>query len=218
MSQPFFQPATNISLRPTICVNGPPTDLRALAPSSLLTGGMLAFTATSGFFAFDAASLDADDGVLVIKPNDIAIGDPGRWKKIIDATGPLEPYTFKLDGSYGNLIGPAVQKWFTFDGLMYVQTARTISNVTLTRRTPGSGGQTQVTVEVNGNPIFAGPNRPVVLASAGTYASASSSTFIPGSNVLAPGDIVEVLLTEADTVEPNDFPESPEGICVTIEF
>jgi len=34
-----------------------------------------------GFYYFDGASIDADDGISTIKPNSIAIGDPGRWKK-----------------------------------------------------------------------------------------------------------------------------------------
>lgn len=36
-----------------------------------------------GEYTFYAASLDADDGLSVFKPDDIAVGDPGRYHKEI---------------------------------------------------------------------------------------------------------------------------------------
>jgi hypothetical protein len=35
----------------------------------------------SGFYFFDAASLDVDDGISIVKPNSIDAADPGRWLK-----------------------------------------------------------------------------------------------------------------------------------------
>lgn len=35
----------------------------------------------SGFYLFDAASLDVDDGISIIKPDSIDSADPGRWLK-----------------------------------------------------------------------------------------------------------------------------------------
>lgn len=36
-----------------------------------------------GAYTWEAAALDADDGINWILPNDTVIGDPGRWKKRI---------------------------------------------------------------------------------------------------------------------------------------
>lgn len=36
-----------------------------------------------GLYFFDAAAVDADDGVSVIQPNSIIGAAPGRWKKWI---------------------------------------------------------------------------------------------------------------------------------------
>lgn len=35
----------------------------------------------SGFYFFDAASLDLDDGISIVKPDSIDAADPGRWLK-----------------------------------------------------------------------------------------------------------------------------------------
>ncbi len=35
----------------------------------------------SGFYFFDAASLDVDDGISIVKPDSIDAADPGRWLK-----------------------------------------------------------------------------------------------------------------------------------------
>ena len=82
--QTYFRPAPGIALRPTVTVDGAPTLLRPLAPSSMLRTGMAAVTAT-GTFIWDASSFDADDGTTVIKPNDVLVS--GRWKK--QASGSL---------------------------------------------------------------------------------------------------------------------------------
>ena len=36
-----------------------------------------------GWFRFVAASTDADDGVDVLRPDDITSGNPGRWKRVV---------------------------------------------------------------------------------------------------------------------------------------
>lgn len=215
----FYNPTPGVAVRPFVCVDGAATLLRPFGPSTEFASGMFAWSAAQGLFAFDPTSLDADDGATVIKPDDIAVGDPGRWKKVAIG-GAIEPLVFRLDGPYGGSgIGPGgVQKYVAFDAFLPVLTARTISNVTLWRRSAGLSGQTQIEIRINGGPLFTAPNRPVVLAGAGDYASNSSSTFIPGAEVLAPGDIVEARLTEIETADPNKWPEGPEGLCVIIEF
>lgn len=78
---PFFTPAPGVALRPLVAVNGP-TELRPFGPSSEFAPNMLAvYVVGLGpvFFHWDALNTDADDGVSIIKPDDIAPADPGRW-------------------------------------------------------------------------------------------------------------------------------------------
>lgn len=53
--------------------------LRAVAPSASFGQGITAVVAGLGSFAFDTASLAVDNGTTVIKPDDILVGNPGRW-------------------------------------------------------------------------------------------------------------------------------------------
>jgi len=53
--------------------------LRAVAPSASFGQGITTVVAGLGAFAFDTASLAVDNGTTVIKPNDILVGNPGRW-------------------------------------------------------------------------------------------------------------------------------------------
>lgn len=53
--------------------------LRSVAPSTTFGQGITAVVAGLGTFAFDTASLAVDNGTTVIKPNDVLVGNPGRW-------------------------------------------------------------------------------------------------------------------------------------------
>ena len=199
-------------IRPLVCVEFP-TDLRPAEPSALFVPWMLAFVwNVKDFFVWHATSLDADDGATVIKPNDLGAGDPGRWKRLgSGGTMAVETYLFRLDGPYAGAIIPG-----TFDGPMLVISARTIANVWLLRRRSGGAGTTRIAVAINGANLFPLPaNEPQVTAVMGDYAVASSNTFVPGMATLAPGDAVEVYLQESETDVP---PNTPEGLCVVIEF
>lgn len=58
--------------RVTVLVEGMP---------ATLYGGVTRGDGEGGLYYFDAASVLADDDVSVIKPNSIAVGSPGRWRK-----------------------------------------------------------------------------------------------------------------------------------------
>jgi hypothetical protein len=65
--------------RPLISGVATAAGLRAVAPSAMFGQGITATVTGLGTFAFDTASLAVDNGTTVIKPNDILVGNPGRW-------------------------------------------------------------------------------------------------------------------------------------------
>jgi len=203
---------TTGSLRPTVVGIAVPTDLRPVAPSSLFVDGMVAFpVATGGVFAWDSTSFDPDDGTTVIKPDDLGVIDPGRWKKLAigGGGGDVAPLLFGLDGPYNDARVPG-----TFDPPVLIETARTINTVTLLRRDAGTAGNTTIDVAVNGASIFALPaDRPSVPSGAGSFVSDSKPP-TAGGGVLNPGDIVEVYLVEKETGDAT----RPQGIRVAINI
>lgn len=64
---------------------GTPVDtvaqMRALGPADRPDNQWRALNDQDAFYEFEPASLDADDGDDTLKPDDLAGGDPGRWKK-----------------------------------------------------------------------------------------------------------------------------------------
>ena len=201
---------TTGALRPNVVVIGVPTDLRPVAPSSLFIDGMTALAvATGGLFAWDSASLTPDDGATVIKPDDLGVIDPGRWKKVIlAAPAQPPPLLFGLVGPYNDANVPG-----TFDPPVLIEMAATINTVSLLRRDPGTAGNTTIDVLVNGSSIFALPvDRPTVSSGAGSFATDSKVPTVGG--VLTPGDIVEVYLVDKETGDAT----RPQGIRVAINL
>lgn len=184
------------------------TDLRQVLPSSLFREGMRAEVAAVGGFAWSTASLAADDGATVIKPNDVAPGDPGRWLKMPSA-GALADLHFALSGVYSGAVVPGF-----FDPPLYVDVGFALAYARLDRRTAGTVGATQVDVLKNGVTIF-GAGGPSVAAGAGDYATDTNNVFAPGANVFVPGDWLEVQLVTVETFAPGP-PPGPEGLRVTL--
>jgi hypothetical protein len=123
----------------------------------------------------------------------------------------VETYLFRLEGPFAGAAVPG-----TFDGPMLVISARTIANVWLLRRKHGGSGTTRITVRINHTNLFSSPaNEPQVTTAMGDYAVVSSNVFNPGVENLSSGDVVEVFLQEVETDNP---PDTPEGLCVIIEF
>lgn len=62
-------------------------DLRVLANASTnqwaeVLGNAAVGDGGGGGYSWQAAALNADDGITWIKPNDTVIGSPGRWYKL----------------------------------------------------------------------------------------------------------------------------------------
>jgi len=200
--------------RPTILGLAVAVDLRAVLPSALFADAMQAsLAAGAGTFAWDSASVVADDGVNVIKPNDIAPVDPGRWLRLPPPVVPAGAgdLHFALSGVYSGAVTPGF-----FDPPYRCTTGFTVSSVELFRRTAGSGSSTVIDVLKNGASIFLAPgNRPTVIFGAGDYASNTSAVFAPGANIYAPGDVLEVRLDSVEAYLAAATP-GPEGIRVVV--
>lgn len=67
------------SSRPGFYAIATVADLRAVAPSASFAKGMPAQLAAGTQYTYDTASLAADNGTTVIKPDDVKPADPGRW-------------------------------------------------------------------------------------------------------------------------------------------
>lgn len=200
--------------RPTILGLVVVADLRAVLPSSLFEDDMrAAIAAGGGAFGWDSASVVADDGINVIKPNDIAPIDPGRWIRLPPPTVPAGAgdLHFLLSGVYSGAVTPGF-----FDPPFRCTSAFTVTSVELFRRTAGGGSSTVVDVLKNGVSIFLAPgNRPTVVFGAGNYAANTSAVFAPGANVFAPGDVLEVQLDSVEAFLPGATP-GPEGVRVVV--
>jgi len=198
-----------LAARPTI-LGGIPTDLRAVLPSALFVRGMEARTTTTTF-AWSAVSVAADDGVTVIKPNDIAPLDPGRWLLAPATTAPpgSGELHFTLSGEYSGAVVPAF-----FDPPYVAIAGFTVAFVQLVRRTAGTAGFTEIDVLKNGVTILAAP--PVkVTAAMGDDVSFFSNSFVPGQDIFLPTDRLDVVLSAVETFDAGP-PAGPEGLRVVI--
>lgn len=171
---------------------------------------MRAETAT-GPFAWDSVSVAADDGVNVIKPNDLAPIDPGRWLRLASPVPPpgAGELHFTLSGMYAGAIVPGV-----FDPLYIAPLGFTITSVQVMRRTAGLAGSTDIDVTKNGVSILAAPPLSVT-AGAGDNATVVTAAFAPGANVFLANDILEVVLVAVETFNPG-LPVGPEGLRIVI--
>lgn len=125
-------------------------------------------TLGGGEFYFDAASLAADDGGRVIKPNSIGGGSPGRWVRLIDPLGFGNPSMYGAVGDGVTNDTTAVQAAFAaFQrvelpvGAVYLvtgnitmatnqQVLRGPGTIQLNKPTGGAAGQT-CSLIINGN-------------------------------------------------------------------
>lgn len=198
-----------LAARPTI-LGGIPTDLRAVLPSALFARGMEARTTTTTF-AWSPISVAADDGVAVIKPNDIAPLDPGRWLLAPATTAPpgSGELHFTLSGEYSGAVVPAF-----FDPPYIAVVGFTVALVQIARRTAGFAGITNVDVLKNGVTILAAPPLQVS-AAMGDNVSFSSNSFVLGQDIFLPTDRLDVVLTTVEMFDPGP-PAGPEGLRVVI--
>lgn len=74
----YFTLPAGASVRPEIEGLTTAAGVRQIAPSAIFAPGMRCSTSI-GLFLWDATSLVADDGATVLRPNDVGVGDPGRW-------------------------------------------------------------------------------------------------------------------------------------------
>jgi hypothetical protein len=92
-----------------------------------------------------------------------------------------------------------------------IVTARTISSVTLMRRTAGDGGATRIDVLKNGSSIFDGPTKPQVAYTEGDNAIDTVTSFDAGEASLSVNDYLDIQLEAVET-------GSPEGLTVVVRF
>lgn len=207
----FLSLPAGAAARPLIVGIGAPTDLRVVLPSVLFRQGMEARTA-AGVFVWDAASVAVDDGVSVIKPNDIAPANPGRWL-IFPPVAVPEPYRFLLAGVFSGVPVPA---FFDPPELVINPYApRTLKRVSMVRRTAGTAGATSIQISRNGALVLAAPLS--VTAAAGAYATATTIAFVPGEEVFGPANIIDCVLLTTETFFAGPNP-GPEGLRVLLEF
>jgi len=142
-----------------------------------------------------------------------AVGDRLTWNGAawvpspVSGAGETAPNVFGIDGVYSGAVVPG-----TFDPPRYVDTARTIKNVRILRRTKGLAGQTRVDILKNGVSIFPAPaNCPTVNVAGGDYATDVRNLFVLGADVLAPGDHLDAVLLSAET-------GPAEGLSVVVTF
>lgn len=210
---PFVSPTP---VRPSVC---PATlaDFRAAGPSTLFVANAAAIYSGS-VFRWDPASLLADDGVSVIKPDDIAVLDPGRWRVLsILSTLVPDPFEWALSGVYSAAIVPGF-----FDPPIVVPSApapitnRTCIAAEMVRRTSGLASSTIVDILNNGVSIFAAPANRLTLA-AGASPDVNISTTFGAAAVFIAGDVIEARLDSVETFDPGP-PLGPEGLRVRLYF
>lgn len=188
--------------------------LRAAAPSALFVDAMEAvLPGAASVYRWDPASTTADDGSLVIKPNDVAPADPGRWLIVTPPGITAEPYSFCIAGVYSAAAVPAY-----FDPPMLVippAAPRTLFRVWMIRRTAGLAGSTTIQLYRNGNPILVTPLS--IAAASGDNAGAQTVIFNPGEDVFAATDIIECELQAVESYKAGP-PPGPEGLRVLLQF
>lgn len=212
--------------RPTLCAANA-AQLRAAAPSSLFTTAMPAFI-LGVVYRFDPTSVAVDDGVNVIKPNDIAPIDPGRFLIIPTAgsTAPA-PTIFTLEGgeySTIDLTDVILGAPGAYVGApQAVSSARTLLGARLLRRsagTAGAGSETRLDVLKNGASIYTLiADQPIVTAAAGDYAVDFKPPTVLGADVWAPNDIAEVVQRTTETYKANvNFPDGPSDWSLELRW
>lgn len=201
------------ALRPKILSVSPATALRDVAPSSALATGMDADTA-GGAYRWDATSLLADNGTTVLRPNDVAALDPGRWLYVPPPGGGFpEPYEWALGGVYSGVVTPA---FFDAPRLVVPPLApRTLQRVWMLRRTAGTAGNTSVQVYRNGNPVLVVPLS--VAAGSGDNAAAQTVAFNVGEDVFNATDIIEAAVVAVETFKAGP-PPGPDGLRLILQF
>lgn len=209
MTTPFLSVPAGLGMRPAIVGASLPTDLRAVGPSSTFLSRQRAELPLLTF-AWDPTSVAPDDGATVIKPNDIAPIDPGRWVLVGSSTAPAGAgdVHFTLSGEYSAAAVPGF-----FDPPLYVEAGFALDHVRLMRRTAGTAGQTEIDVLKNGVSIFTA--LPAITAGAGDNATAVGNAFVLGANVFVPGDYIDVVLVGVETFKAGP-PSGPEGLRVTL--
>lgn len=103
MAEPYFQGPTG----PIISASNV-TDLRA-RDSNLFSDGFIARIPGVASYEWDALSTAADDGVLVLIPDDITHPAPGRWIKIVGKKVFDYTVTSVKTGTYNANIGDLVR-------------------------------------------------------------------------------------------------------------
>ena len=208
-------------VRPVVCVTNP-THLRNIGPSQIFLVGMIAsyvdkqdintlysWTWTDNF----------DDGKYIIRPNDVPDTAYGRWVKKSENSRIPEPMVFMLDGPFGYANTPG-----TFGAVMVATgPQRSVSSVWMTRRRQGLSGTTRATILVNGSNIFASPTLEPSISAVDPDHTSTQSNITDPPVVLTNGDLVEVLLQEAEAPREEldstgKLIEGPEGLCVVVAF
>lgn len=197
--------------RPSFYNIGAATNLRTVAPSSVLITGQLAETA-SGFYRWDSTSVVADNGTTVLRPNDVPAPNPGRWVYQPPAVQTPEPYDWTAEGVYS---GAAVPVYLNAPRVVWLPAPRTLQRALLLRRTAGGAGSSAVQVYRNGNPVLTVPL--AVTAAAGDYAAAQTTSFQVGQDVFGPLDVIDVQLTSVESFKAGP-PPGPEGLRLLLVF
>jgi len=186
--------------------------LRATGPSVQFGLSQPAFI-LGALYRFDPASLAVDDGVSVVKPNDIPALNPGRWL-IVPTAGAAGGFVdFELSGVYAAAIVPG-----TFDPMWSPKTNATITLIELTRRTAGTAGTTLLDITINGVTLFLLPaDQPLATAGFGNNVVQYFSIFDPAMVTLVPTDLVECVLQTVETFKLGP-PPGPEGLRVRLYY
>jgi hypothetical protein len=201
---------TGCPARPTLLPSSA-AQLRAAAPSALFVSTMSARLGSADFF-WAPASLAVDDGINVIKPNDVPLLNPGRWL-FIPSAAPGGFVDFELSGVYAAAIVPG-----TFDPMWSPKTNATITLIELTRRTAGTAGTTLLDITINGVTLFLLPaDQPLATAGFGDNVVQYFSIFDPAMVTLVPTDLVECVLQTVETFKLGP-PPGPEGLRVRLYY
>lgn len=166
------------------------TEIRAFTDYS---NGLEMFCAANNItYVFNSTSTTADDGYLVLKPDDINIADPGRWIRFVYApsSDPLTKVTL-FDSSAG-----AAVEYSTISAALAAAAAGDTVLVG-----PGSWSEsftipTNVTLK-----SLAGPNRTTIAGSAatGNRVTLSNGSVFQGFNITLPTDATSGIVDATTT-------------------
>jgi len=201
--------------------------LRATGPSVQFGLSQPAFI-LGALYRFDPASLAVDDGVTVVKPNDIPALNPGRWLIVPTAGAQVPaPTIFTLDGAEYSAIDLS-DIILGFPGAyvgspLRIATARSLVGCRLLRRAAGTvapGSETRLDVLKNGSSIFTLiADQPIVTAAMGNYATDFRPPTAPGAAVWLAADIVEVVQRTTELYLANvGFPDGPADWSLQLEW